>query len=107
MDFKDRVASAGGAVILAGSGSDAEHIKTLETELEKAHIAFQTRICSAHKQPRKLLALVEDADALLKNPGQFTGRASEQVDDYLASHVRPVLDRYKDLIGKSDGKVRV
>jgi adenylosuccinate lyase len=49
----------------------------------------------------------EDADALLKNPGQFTGRAKEQVKEFLAKHVRPVLRRYKGLIGKSDEKVRV
>jgi len=51
-----------------------------------------------------------DADyfkGLLDDPKRFTGRAEEQVVEYLAEVVDPVLDKYKDLVGKSDSEVKV
>lgn len=40
------------------------------------------------------------------DPARYVGRAPEQVDEYLAEEVQPVLDRYADLIG-AEGEVRV
>ena len=38
-------------VIMAGSDSDQEHIDKIVLELKNYGIAYQTKICSAHKQP--------------------------------------------------------
>jgi adenylosuccinate lyase len=39
-----------------------------------------------------------DIDAEL-DPNRFIGRAPEQVDEFLADHVRPILEANKDLLG--------
>ncbi|MEA3229730.1 MAG: phosphoribosylaminoimidazolesuccinocarboxamide synthase [archaeon] len=41
------------AVIMAGSDSDAPHIKKITGELDKFSIPYIIRICSAHKQPKE------------------------------------------------------
>ncbi len=41
----------------------------------------------------------EEIEAILQ-PEQFTGRSSEQVDDFLQSCIRPILDANKDLLGE-------
>merc|ERR1719271_164302 len=46
------------AVIMAGSDSDMPHLETLKKELAKFKIPSQIRICSAHKQPTQLQAVL-------------------------------------------------
>merc|ERR1712190_58697 len=48
----------GGFVVIAGSDSDMPHLETLKKELAKFKIPSQIRICSAHKQPSRLQALI-------------------------------------------------
>merc|ERR1719161_3142636 len=48
------------AVIAAGSDSDMPHLETLKKELAKFKIPSQIRICSAHKQPSRLEALIAE-----------------------------------------------
>ncbi len=48
------------AVIISGSDSDKEHINKITASLEKYFIPYQVRICSAHKQPEKLMQIIED-----------------------------------------------
>jgi len=48
------------AVIMAGSDSDMPHLETLKKELGKFKVPAVIRICSAHKQPRQLQAVLED-----------------------------------------------
>merc|ERR1719254_293747 len=48
----------GFAVIAAGSDSDMPHLQTLQKELGKFKIPSEIRICSAHKQPARLEALL-------------------------------------------------
>lgn len=63
--FRENVEKGlGGAVILAGSDSDAEHIDRLTKALGKYGIPFEVRIASAHKQGEKLLHLINEYDAL-------------------------------------------
>lgn len=50
----------GFAVIAAGSDSDMPHLQTLQKELSKFKIPSQIRICSAHKQPARLEALLAE-----------------------------------------------
>merc|ERR1712187_109377 len=48
----------GFVLIAAGSDSDMPHLETLKKELAKFKIPSQIRICSAHKQPGLLEALI-------------------------------------------------
>merc|ERR1719407_393931 len=48
------------AVIAAGSDSDMPHLETLKKELAKFKIDSEIRICSAHKQPSRLEALIAE-----------------------------------------------
>jgi phosphoribosylaminoimidazole carboxylase PurE protein len=45
-------------VIAAGSDSDMPHLETLKAELAKFKVPSEIRICSAHKQPGRLQALI-------------------------------------------------
>ena len=45
-------------VIAAGSDSDMPHLESLAKELSKFKIKSEIRICSAHKQPARLEAII-------------------------------------------------
>jgi adenylosuccinate lyase len=45
--------------------------------------------------------------AMVSDFQQFTGRAAEQTDEFLAEVVRPVLARYSDLGGDIDASLQV
>jgi len=47
-------------VIAAGSDSDMPHLETLKKELAKFKINSEIRICSAHKQPGRLQAVIAE-----------------------------------------------
>lgn len=65
MSFRDEVEKGLGAVvILAGSGSDAEHVKKITSALVTYGIPFDVRVASAHKQTEKLAALVREYDSM-------------------------------------------
>lgn len=49
----------------------------------------------------------EDLDSMVQNPDRFAGRAEQQTEEFLRDHVQPVLDKYKDLLGKSDATLNV
>merc|ERR1712196_458869 len=58
---KRSASEAGGkplAIIAAGSDSDMPHLETLKKELGKFKIESEIRICSAHKQPGRLEAVI-------------------------------------------------
>merc|ERR1712048_1515305 len=50
-------------LIAAGSDSDMPHLETLKKEVEKFQIEAQIRICSAHKQPGRLEAVIKKYNA--------------------------------------------
>lgn len=50
------------------------------------------------------LAELED---MVGNFDQFTGRAREQTEEYLAETVLPRLNPYKDILGKVDAELSV
>ncbi len=59
----------GCAVILAGSDSDDKpkgdkpsHIEQIAKSLESFEIPYEVRICSAHKQPDKLMEMIKEYD---------------------------------------------
>jgi len=47
-------------VIAAGSDSDMPHLQSLQKEMMKFGIKSQIRICSAHKQPGRLEAIINE-----------------------------------------------
>merc|ERR1712048_1069682 len=47
-------------VIAAGSDSDMPHLETLKKEIGKFKIDAEIRICSAHKQPGRLEAVISE-----------------------------------------------
>lgn len=60
-DFAEKLRSnKGGAVIVAGSDSDKNHLEKLVSALKMYEIPYQVRICSAHKSPQRLLELIEE-----------------------------------------------
>jgi phosphoribosylaminoimidazole carboxylase PurE protein len=63
-DFRESVEKGLGAVvILAGSGSDRAHVKTLSGEIAKYGLPVQARVASAHKQPNTLGSIIEQYDS--------------------------------------------
>jgi len=63
--FKKIVRSkAGCAVILAGSDSDRSHIREIVRALKRYAIPHRIHICSAHKQPGRLVEIVEAYNTL-------------------------------------------
>ena len=50
----------GCALILAGSDSDMLHIEKIIDSLSIYRIPYEVRICSAHKTPGKLIALIKE-----------------------------------------------
>merc|ERR1712226_230662 len=48
------------AAIMAGSDSDMPHLENIQKELAKLKIPSAIRICSAHKQPGRLEAIITD-----------------------------------------------
>lgn len=59
--FKKIIGSKTGcAIILAGSSSDEPHIEKVVESLENYEIPYTVRICSAHKQPEKLISMIKE-----------------------------------------------
>jgi len=59
--FKKIIESKTGcAIIIAGSSSDKPHIEKVVESLENYEIPYTVRICSAHKQPEKLISMIKE-----------------------------------------------
>lgn len=60
-NFADAVKSRrGAAVILAGSDSDRPHVEKIAQSLQEFGIPHEVRVCSAHKQPERLMAILRE-----------------------------------------------
>lgn len=46
-------------IIIMGSTSDEVHTKKITTKLDELGIAYDQHVASAHKQPRKVLEIIE------------------------------------------------
>jgi phosphoribosylcarboxyaminoimidazole (NCAIR) mutase len=63
MTFRDEVEKGLGAVvILAGSGSDRAHVKSVYEAVRKYGLPVEARVASAHKQSIKVLAILDEYD---------------------------------------------
>ena len=54
----------GCAVILAGSASDRPHVEKIAQSLEGFGVPYEVRICSAHKEPERLMGILREYEAL-------------------------------------------
>jgi len=54
----------GGAVVIAGSDSDRAQVEKICASLQEFGIPHEARICSAHKEPERLLRLLEEYESL-------------------------------------------
>jgi 5-(carboxyamino)imidazole ribonucleotide mutase len=54
----------GCAVIFAGSDSDRGHVEKIVQSLEGFGIPHEVRICSAHKEPERLMSLLREYERL-------------------------------------------
>ena len=63
-NFRESVEKGLGAVvILAGSGSDAAHVKKISDAIQKYGLPVEARVASAHKQSEEVLALINHYDS--------------------------------------------
>ncbi|MEK6852321.1 MAG: AIR carboxylase family protein [Nanoarchaeota archaeon] len=53
----------GRAVIVAGSGSDKEHVGRIAKSLELYRVPYEVCVCSAHKQPLDCINLMTELNA--------------------------------------------
>ena len=54
----------GCAVVFAGSDSDRPHVQKITESLEAYGIPFEVRVCSAHKEPERLMSLLREYEGL-------------------------------------------
>jgi adenylosuccinate lyase len=86
-------------------------------EIIKRHSVEAAKQVKEQGMPNDLFArLAQDAEipvtaeylnSLLENPERFAGAAEKQTKEFLEEKVKPVLDKYKDLIGSSDSIINV
>lgn len=93
----------GFAVIIAGSDSDREHLDKLVIGMNKYEIPYQARICSAHKDPQRLLEMIRQYDAI---PGTLAYVAVAGGTDALSGTIsylsfRPVISCSPDPLNES------
>ncbi len=50
---------------------------------------------------------LDELEAMINNYQEFIGRAKEQTEEFLHETVAPVLDAYRDLVGKVDSTLKV
>ena len=50
-------------MVVAGSDSDKSHVEKLVSALKMYEIPYETRICSAHKSPERLLEMIAEYEA--------------------------------------------
>lgn len=53
----------GCAVVLAGSDSDRKHVERIVESLRSWEVPCEVRICSAHKEPQRLLEIVREYES--------------------------------------------
>lgn len=56
--------NTGAAVIMAGSDSDISHIDRIVGSLTPLGIPYDVRICSAHKEPERLMQMINEYNAI-------------------------------------------
>ena len=53
------------------------------------------------------LALNDEILMKIEKPARYIGRCPEQVSEFLAEEVRPVLEKYADVLGEKETELKV
>ena len=61
---------------------------------------LDNNLCELIEADPMFMVTKEELDAVLK-PENYTGRSSQQVDEFLAECIKPILDANKDILGES------
>ncbi len=98
---------------LAKQGHDRQEMH----EIIKKHSVDAAKSVKLEGKPNDLFKrLAEDQsipvdenylNSLLDNPVRFTGAAKEQTEEFIQKEVKPVLEKYKELVGKSNTSINV
>lgn len=86
-------------------------------EIIKKHSVEAGKTVKMHGKSNDLFKRLAEDDAipvteeflnkLLENPQRFAGAASTQTEEFLKNKVKPVLEKYSDLVGSSNKEINV
>ena len=57
-------------------------------------------LCELIEKDPMFMVTKEELEAVLK-PENYTGRSSQQVEEFLAEYIRPILEANKDILGEN------
>ncbi|MBW2992566.1 adenylosuccinate lyase [Candidatus Woesearchaeota archaeon] len=98
---------------LAKKGYDRQKMH----EIIKKHSVAAAKAVKLEAKPNDLFKrLAEDKDipvteqylnSLLENPERFAGAAQLQTEEFIKNQVKPILEKYEDLVGESSSSINV
>ena len=75
-------------------------VYSMEAGRNVKELGLENNLCDLIGNDESFGLSREEIDAVLK-PENFVGRAPEQVDEFISGEVRPLLDKYRDILGVS------
>lgn len=73
---------------------------SMTAAMEVKQYGRENNLCELIVNDPMFMVTKEELDAVLK-PENYTGRSAEQVDEYLAEFINPVLESNKDILGEN------
>lgn len=73
---------------------------SMTAAMEVKQYGRENNLCELIVNDPMFMINKEELDAVLK-PESYTGRSSEQVDEYLADFINPILEANKDILGEN------
>lgn len=73
---------------------------SMTAAMEVKQYGRENNLCELIVADPMFMVTKEELDAVLK-PENYTGRSSEQVDEYLAEYINPILEANKDILGEN------
>lgn len=73
---------------------------SMTAAMEVKQYGRENNLCELIVNDPMFMITKEELDAVLK-PESYTGRSSEQVDEYLADFINPILEANKDILGEN------
>ncbi|MDE6774829.1 MAG: adenylosuccinate lyase [Ruminococcus sp.] len=73
---------------------------SMTAAMEVKQYGRENNLCELIVNDPMFMITKDELDSVLK-PENYTGRSSEQVDEYLAEYINPILDANKDILGEN------
>ncbi|MCM1132984.1 MAG: adenylosuccinate lyase [Ruminococcus flavefaciens] len=73
---------------------------SMTAAMEVKQYGRENNLCDLIVNDPMFMITKDELDAVLK-PENYTGRSSEQVDEYLAEYINPILEANKDILGEN------